>query len=337
MTTVLQVSDQLQYHYLTRAVKLYYDVHCTLGAKSLEDAVSMGIKICTLENYHAIQLSTAYPSAQFVILNTELETYQALRDGRCGLRLVSKNLWEVHRKVQLYNPKCDLEWVGRLVDPTEAGYAVKGDSGYLCSSLIRDVLNLHLTDIIAAGILGEPWESHNIRQQDMTCTGRLDSDSADRVDRFRGRNLRLSHSAMAVTPALSTTPRIQHRTLAVDSQSSTSGGSGSPSSALTVNQMLGTIAAATRYYKLFTKKHDGPVAMTRPSDVMDEGFSRSCRGAPEPSSRDQDHTNVTQADMTDHMKAILGMLQKMEGLELKPSSYLDGSMHDYNYILLLLQ
>ncbi|CAB9526017.1 unknown protein [Seminavis robusta] len=115
-------------------------------------------------------------------METELLMYQALRQGQCGLAVTSMDTWLTYFSNEDYNPDCDLEWVGRQLLTIKSGFAVKADSGDLCSSLIRDVLNLHLAEIVGEGILEELWRKHRAKLQTIDCDAQ---ESGDRNSRAR--------------------------------------------------------------------------------------------------------------------------------------------------------
>jgi hypothetical protein len=140
--------------------------------ESIEDAVLRRKKICTYANSNSDDfLMQEFPQARRYPHATELDTFQSLDRGDCDLVLSYKANWEGFTNMVEYNPECDLEWVGRTVQSLVSGFALKADSGEpLCTSFIRDVLDVHLQEIIESGRLDELWQKHYAITQNQDCT-----------------------------------------------------------------------------------------------------------------------------------------------------------------------
>jgi hypothetical protein len=131
---------------------------------SIEQAVFLEIPVCTYGNTNAdIVIKRRYEKAIRIPFESELEAYEALRRGECGLVASYLDNWLGYQQDARYNPQCDLNWVGRTVETIKSGFAAKADAGYKCTSLVRDVVNLHLNEIISAGILADAWERHRLK------------------------------------------------------------------------------------------------------------------------------------------------------------------------------
>jgi hypothetical protein len=76
-----------------------------------------------------------------------------------------------HKSKREYNPACKLEWVGgdRKVSTNGAGFVAKADAGVKCTSLIRDVLDYYLEQLVNEGWIEKAWEIENQRKQDLDC------------------------------------------------------------------------------------------------------------------------------------------------------------------------
>ena len=92
--------------------------------ESIDEAIQWEIPICTmgLTNSDKI-IETRYPAANRIPKATELEGYQALRRGECGLVVAYKDNWKGYEGNSRYNPDCDLEWVGRDVEIIKSGFS----------------------------------------------------------------------------------------------------------------------------------------------------------------------------------------------------------------------
>ena len=60
--------------------------------------------------------------------------------------LTTIGTWESKKGDIVYNKDCRKEWVGRVVQFNDAGFSLR-DSAELCSSLLRDVISLHLLEM----------------------------------------------------------------------------------------------------------------------------------------------------------------------------------------------
>jgi Ligand-gated ion channel len=138
--------------------------------ESIDQAIVLGIPICTYRNTNAdILIRETYKNAIRVPKSSELEAYQALQTGECGLVAGYLDNWLTFQGNKQYNPTCQLQWIGRTVETIKSGFAVKADAGYKCTSLIRDVINLHLTELMDDGILANAWEKHRLKNEDIDC------------------------------------------------------------------------------------------------------------------------------------------------------------------------
>jgi hypothetical protein len=138
--------------------------------EDMYDVVAAQLPVCTYEGTGAdSHIKTRYPSVRRVPLPSELETYEALHDGRCGLAVGYYQNWLGYAKNRTYNPDCDLAWVGRTIKTIQSGFAVSADVGDKCSSLVRDVLNIYLDELVSSGYIEELWDREYSKTQDINC------------------------------------------------------------------------------------------------------------------------------------------------------------------------
>lgn len=69
------------------------------------------------------------------------------------------------------NGDCKLEWIGRPFESPQAGFAVRSDAGTLCTSLVRDALNVHLLGMLSDGTINRLWDKHINRTATVHCNG----------------------------------------------------------------------------------------------------------------------------------------------------------------------
>jgi len=145
---------------------------------SIDLAIANNVPICTFGNTNAdFLIKEQYKNADRRPKVSELEMIRALKAGECGLAAGYKDNWLGHKGNSKYNPDCDLEWVGREAAVIKSGFAVKADVGHLCTSFIRDVLNLYMLELAHDGKLLEAWEKHRSKTKDIDCVAENAEDS----------------------------------------------------------------------------------------------------------------------------------------------------------------
>lgn len=209
---------------------------------SIEQAIKLDYPICTYGNTNADRMvKEKHPEAIRIPKDTELETFMALRRGECKLAISYKDNWLSFRGNQQYNPDCDLEWVGRDVDVIKSGFAIKADAGYRCTSLIRDVFNLHLVELIGKGVLRDAWEEHRAKTRDVTCDLEEDNEEDQSDRRLNEDTKKETKKAEEDFYVHAATPRQDYRRKL--KQTTSKGAStveGASDSSLTLVQMTGT-------------------------------------------------------------------------------------------------
>ena len=233
--------------------------------ESIDHAIRLGIPICTYANTNSDTIiKEKFPKAIRVPKLSEVEAYDGLHKGECGLVAAYKANWLGYQRERRYNPDCDLEWAGRTVEVIQSGFAVKADAGHKCTSLIRDVFNLHLSEMISSGTLADAWEKHYAKSEDIDCSA-IQNDNIEDVDEdsnvddrnrrgLRRREVPVQHllSSLSerdgdVRSASQTWRKQRHRKLKSGGGggggTAGKGGDADPSSAsLTIRQMAGTFA-----------------------------------------------------------------------------------------------
>lgn len=137
---------------------------------SIEEAVRSGARLCVWSGTASeTRLNSMFPTASFVPRSDEKSSLQSLHDDTCDVAIVSISSWISYQRQSEVNGKCDLEWVGRPVVRTPAGVVVQADSGILCTSLLGDVLTVHLREMIADGTVEKAWEAQVAFTADLNC------------------------------------------------------------------------------------------------------------------------------------------------------------------------
>lgn len=147
---------------------------------SISDAVVNGYRMCVVRSTSPDNaLSKAWPEAKIVRTQTELEMFERVRNGTCEVLFTSISGWKEYKEDKTVNGDCQLTWIGRHFVDGEGGFAVKSDSGTLCSSLIRDVLNLQMEEMKADGFVSNAWQEYLERRKTVDCTADLEAEEDD--------------------------------------------------------------------------------------------------------------------------------------------------------------
>jgi hypothetical protein len=135
--------------------------------QSVDDAINAGISMCVSASSAAHAFAEQkYPKGIYVPSSAEFE---GLLNAECGLVFTYVNRWEQFKIDKTVNGKCNLEWVGRVINFKEAGFGLKADSGRLCTGLVQDVLNLHLVEMNIDGTMELLKKKFQQKTQDIDC------------------------------------------------------------------------------------------------------------------------------------------------------------------------
>ncbi|CAB9506831.1 receptor subunit 1 [Seminavis robusta] len=151
-----------------------------LAIQSIDDAIAAGFPLCVWKDTASHEyVKDTYPQAKFIEANTELELYQAIVNGDCPVGVSSVQAFQLSQNQKQFNPDCGLYWVGRIIEPVNAGFSVKADAGNLCTSLIHNVLNLHLVEMKVDGFIDAAWEKEREKTNDQNCASDQNASSDD--------------------------------------------------------------------------------------------------------------------------------------------------------------
>jgi len=114
----------------------------------LQDAIDKGYSICVWRGTpDVVRTQAQYPNGKFVEKDSPVEVYNGINNGECEILLMESDKHKSYTNKVEYNPDCDLVWVGRHVTSTKGSFGIKG-SKELCSSLLHDVLDIYLLEMI---------------------------------------------------------------------------------------------------------------------------------------------------------------------------------------------
>jgi ABC-type amino acid transport substrate-binding protein len=139
---------------------------------SIDDAIAQNKRICVWGAAADWELvSQQYPKAN---LRKSADHQGAILDmaaGLCDAAVVSNNEWSVLQSQAKFNGNCTLQYVGRPLFVISAGFAVAQDSTDKCSSLLRDVLDIHFKNMKREGFIDAAWAKHLKRAQEAPGVG----------------------------------------------------------------------------------------------------------------------------------------------------------------------
>jgi len=149
-----------------------------LVINDIQDVVKNDLRTCvwrstTSETY----MRDRYETAQLVLKDSLEASYLGLDAGDCDIVLTTTGTWETKKSDLVYNKDCRKEWVGRVVQFNNAGFSLR-DSVDLCSSLLRDVISLHLLEMKRDTTYTTIWDTHRRK----SATNKCNTDAAEVVD-----------------------------------------------------------------------------------------------------------------------------------------------------------
>ena len=132
------------------------------GISSMEHAMQQNAVICVWGNAADYEMvSTLYPEALLLKSSNHEGALLDLAAGKCAGAVLTSQSWELLQMQAEYNGNCSLTYVGRPLTNIQAGFAVKQDAYFpQCTSLIRDVLDIHFREMKHDGFIEEAWANH---------------------------------------------------------------------------------------------------------------------------------------------------------------------------------
>jgi hypothetical protein len=131
--------------------------------------VALDVPVCIYADtgtYFAV--TNVFPNANLV-KKDERGVYAGLFDGSCDIAITTVSTWQGYQYDETINGDCNLEWIGRVFQPVQSGFALNVDSGILCTSFLRDVMNLHLEQMIGDGFVAAAWAEYGAQTATVFC------------------------------------------------------------------------------------------------------------------------------------------------------------------------
>jgi len=148
--------------------------------QSIRDAVKNDYRICVEQGTPAeLDLARSHPELNLVPQMGERAVYEGINDGQCEMGVVAVSSWKEFRQNEDVNGECKMKRIGRAFKTQVGGFATKSDSGTLCTSLVRDVIDLHLVEMKEDGWLDDAWDRHVAKLASVDCDAALDDEQGD--------------------------------------------------------------------------------------------------------------------------------------------------------------
>lgn len=121
--------------------------------KDIEDGQARQLKFCvwTSSAFGSITKSL-YPGLQIIDANNG-NMVTKMVDGECDGVIHGADDWATQSRTKKYNANCTNAKVGDTIFVVDAGWAVSADFGIKCTSLIREVMNIYLTEMKLDGFI----------------------------------------------------------------------------------------------------------------------------------------------------------------------------------------
>ena len=151
---------------------------------NIQEAIQQRYPMCTVESTNAdIFIRKHYPTANRILKQSAEETFLSLQSGECSIAITEADAWKFYQHNGTLNPGGDkFTLVGDVVEPFEAGFAVKADGDELCSSLIKSALDVHLVDMLNEGFVNKAWMNQLKRLLNETELALLAKEKEEAVD-----------------------------------------------------------------------------------------------------------------------------------------------------------
>lgn len=144
-----------------------------IPVETIGEAVAAKYSLCVIDSGAvATEIERSFPQAILIRVPPQNldEIYNRVLSGECDLAVTTIQSWDSARIDGNIDPHCKLQWVGRTFKFAKAGFVGMSDSGELCSNLIRDVLSVHITNMIDEGIDKQIMEDYLTSIQSNTCS-----------------------------------------------------------------------------------------------------------------------------------------------------------------------
>lgn len=132
-----------------------------LQIKSFHDVIANDLRVCVQKGSgDIVDIQSEYQTGTHAKKLDELEIHKGLANDECKVALVNKESHKSYKNQQNCNLDCNLKIEGLPVRTRSSSFALKS-SAERCSSIIRDVLDTHLIEIIDDSALNKITKDHH--------------------------------------------------------------------------------------------------------------------------------------------------------------------------------
>jgi uncharacterized membrane protein YgcG len=146
-----------------------------LLVETVGDAVAANFPLCVVKgSAMETEIRHTYPQANLITVpperSNEIFTKVIDGNGECTLAVTTMEVWDIAKIDGKINPDCKLRWIGRTFKFAKSGFVTYMDSGTLCSNLIRDVLSVHISEMIDDGTMKSILDAYIKSRKSNTCS-----------------------------------------------------------------------------------------------------------------------------------------------------------------------
>ena len=168
------------------------------SVKSLSQAVRFDVPVCVQASSNQDELLVEmHPGIKLVRKRFEGEVFEGVKNGECRIAVTPVNTYEVYVRTNTVNKDCSLKSDKSVITILGAGIATAIDTGTYCTSLIDNVIDLHMTQMKADGFIEQAWNTHLSRIGDSSCLAEESSVTEQQLKGGDSDNAPLSLAEMA--------------------------------------------------------------------------------------------------------------------------------------------
>lgn len=120
---------------------------------TIDEANQAGARLCHRRGW-AIErfLAESYPRIVRVPTDSQAEAWEFMRDHKCVAEAMFLSGFRSEEVKNSYNPECQLALTPALPFSAQSGgWYSQSDNGYLCTGLVKDVFQLHASEMVVDG------------------------------------------------------------------------------------------------------------------------------------------------------------------------------------------
>eukprot|EP00536_Pseudo-nitzschia_multiseries_P018288 jgi/Psemu1/54929/gm1.54929_g len=134
-----------------------------LQIRDIQDVIDARLTVCVHKtSYSDYYLQEKYPQLiPYLVPVEKAKMYDALNQKECDVLVAYKKAFETALKQEDTNPKCTLQWEGKMIKYLEDSFVTKHDPGVFCTDLVGEVISYYVTEMKDDGTLEKLWEEQD--------------------------------------------------------------------------------------------------------------------------------------------------------------------------------